>query len=79
MEPRAGKPPGSWSCKWGFKDCDVVHSAPLADGFSFYVAYGKTESSIDYDACVADEASSEARWTWTRSTSSSDGRSGARS
>lgn len=45
--------------KWGFKDCDVVHSASLADGFSFYVAYGKTESSIDYDECVADQASSE--------------------
>jgi len=49
--------------KWGFKDCSVVHSAPLADGFSFYVAYGKTESSVDYDACVADEHSSEASMT----------------
>lgn len=46
--------------KWGFKDCDVVHSASLADGFSFYVAYGKTETTVDYDECVADEASSEA-------------------
>ncbi|HOX12451.1 MAG TPA: OAM dimerization domain-containing protein [Spirochaetia bacterium] len=46
--------------KWGFKDCDVVHSAPLSAGFSFYVAYGKTESSVDYDSCVADEHSAEA-------------------
>ncbi|NLJ47223.1 MAG: hypothetical protein GX430_11780 [Treponema sp.] len=46
--------------KWGFKDCDVVHSAPLSAGFSFYVAYGKTETSVDYDACVADEHSAEA-------------------
>lgn len=45
--------------KWGFKDCDVVHSASLADGFSFYVVYGKTETTVDYDECVADEASSE--------------------
>ncbi|MCK7486284.1 MAG: hypothetical protein MZU97_12565 [Bacillus subtilis] len=30
--------------RWGFKDCDVVHSAPLSAGFSFYVAYGKTEA-----------------------------------
>lgn len=45
---------------WGFKDCEVVHSAPLAAEFSFYVAYGKTESSIDYDSVVADEASADA-------------------
>jgi len=46
--------------RWGFKDCDVVHSAPLSAGFSFYVAYGKTEGSVDYDSCVADEHSAEA-------------------
>lgn len=46
--------------KWGFKDCDVVYSAPLSAGFSFYVAYGRTESSVDYDSCVADEHSAEA-------------------
>ena len=45
---------------WGFKDCEVVHSAPLSEEFSFYVAYGKTESSIDYDSVVADEASADA-------------------
>ncbi len=41
---------------WGFKDCEVVHSAPLSAEYSFYVAYGKTEASVDYDAVVADEA-----------------------
>ncbi|HAP44463.1 MAG: hypothetical protein A2087_09750 [Spirochaetes bacterium GWD1_61_31] len=45
---------------WGFLDCEVVHSAPLADDFSFYVAYGKTEKSIDYDTVVADQASADA-------------------
>lgn len=45
---------------WGFKDCEVVHSTALAPDFSMYVAYGKTESSIDYDSVVADEASSDA-------------------
>ncbi len=45
---------------WGFKDCEVVHSAPLSAEFSFYVAYGKTEASIDYDSVVADEASADA-------------------
>jgi len=45
---------------WGFKDCEVVHSAALSAEFSMYVAYGKTESSIDYDSVVADEASADA-------------------
>jgi len=45
---------------WGFLDCEVVHSAPLSADFSFYVAYGKSEASIDYDLVVADEASADA-------------------
>ncbi len=44
---------------WGFKDCEVAHSHPLSADFSFYVAYGKTEASIDYDSVVADEAESD--------------------
>ncbi|HUW70852.1 MAG TPA: OAM dimerization domain-containing protein [bacterium] len=45
---------------WGFKECEVVHSARLSNEYSFYVAYGKTESSVDYDSVVADEASADA-------------------
>jgi beta-lysine 5,6-aminomutase beta subunit len=45
---------------WGFKDCEVVHSTALSAEFSMYVAYGKTEASIDYDSVVADEASADA-------------------
>ena len=41
---------------WGFSDCEVVHSAALADDFSFYVAYATTGRGIDFDAVVADEA-----------------------
>lgn len=48
---------------WGFSDCEVVHSAPLSAEFSFYVAYGKTQSSVDYDAAVPDEASADAPMT----------------
>ncbi|MBU0934094.1 MAG: cobalamin-dependent protein [Spirochaetes bacterium] len=44
----------------GFLDCEVVHSAALSADFSFYVVYGKTEASIDYDSVVADEASADA-------------------
>jgi len=45
---------------FGFRDCEVVHSAPLSAEFSFYVVYGKTEAQIDYDSVEADEATSEA-------------------
>jgi beta-lysine 5,6-aminomutase beta subunit len=44
---------------WGFKDCDIVHSASVSDDFSFYVAYAKTESGVDYDAAQADTASGD--------------------
>jgi beta-lysine 5,6-aminomutase beta subunit len=41
---------------WGFRDCEVVHSAAIADDFSFYVAYASTERGVDYDLAVADAA-----------------------
>lgn len=43
---------------WGFKDCEVVHSAAVSDDFSFYVAYAKTERGIDFETVQADEAHS---------------------
>ena len=42
---------------WGFRDCEVVHSAAISDDFSFYVAYASTDRGIDYDTAKADEAS----------------------
>jgi beta-lysine 5,6-aminomutase beta subunit len=36
-----------------------VHSAPLSDEFSFYVVYGKTEASIDFDTVETDEVDTE--------------------
>jgi len=44
---------------WGFKDCEVVHSAAVSDGFSFYVAYAKAERGIDYDEVKADTHSED--------------------
>jgi beta-lysine 5,6-aminomutase beta subunit len=41
---------------WGFKECEVVHSAAMADGFSFYVVYGVTDRAIDFDVVTADDA-----------------------
>jgi beta-lysine 5,6-aminomutase beta subunit len=45
--------------KLGFKHVDIVHGYPLADGFSFYVAYGKTETSIDFSLIQVEEATGE--------------------
>jgi beta-lysine 5,6-aminomutase beta subunit len=41
---------------WGFRDCEVVHSAAISDEFSFYVAYASTDRGVDYDEVKADEA-----------------------
>jgi len=48
---------------WGFKDCDVVHSAAVSDDFSFYVVYAKTDCGIDYDEVKADDARGEGSMT----------------
>jgi beta-lysine 5,6-aminomutase beta subunit len=41
---------------WGFRDCEVVHSAAIADDFSFYVAYASTDKAVDYDQARPDAA-----------------------
>ena len=41
---------------WGFRDCEVVHSAPMSEDFTFFVAYAKAQSGIDFDVVVADDA-----------------------
>ncbi len=41
--------------KLGFEHCEVVHSHPLSDSFTFFVVYGKSTVSIDYSAVVVDE------------------------
>lgn len=43
--------------KLGFDHCEVVHSNPLSDDFTFFVVYGKTSIAIDYDSIVVDEGS----------------------
>jgi beta-lysine 5,6-aminomutase beta subunit len=45
---------------WGFHDCEVVHSAAMADEFAFFVAYAKAGSGIDFDTVRPDEASADA-------------------
>lgn len=41
--------------KLGFTDCQIVHSAALADGFTFFVAYCKTAVGVDPDQIVVDD------------------------
>lgn len=45
--------------KLGFKHAEIVHSHALSEGFSFYVAYGKTEIGIDFDTVQIEEAVGE--------------------
>ena len=42
--------------KLGFKSAAIVHAAPLSDDFTFFVAYAKTDVSIDYDKVEYAEA-----------------------
>jgi beta-lysine 5,6-aminomutase beta subunit len=41
---------------WGFHDCEVAHSSPMSDEFTFFVAYAKAGTGIDFDAVVPDSA-----------------------
>jgi len=45
--------------KLGFKHASIVHSAPLSNGFSMYVAYGKTEIGLEFDDIQVEEAVGE--------------------
>ena len=42
--------------KLGFTNCQIVHASPLSENFTFFVAYAKTEVSIDYDKVEYHEA-----------------------
>jgi len=41
--------------KLGFEECEVVHSSKLSENFTFFVVYGKTKTSIDYDTVEVHE------------------------
>ncbi len=41
---------------WGFRDCEVVHSQAMSEDFSFFVAYAKAQTGLDYEGVVADTA-----------------------
>ena len=33
----------------GFQTCEIVHAAPLSDGFTMFVAYGRTAEGVELD------------------------------
>lgn len=41
--------------KLGFESCEVIHSEALADGYTFFLVYGKTNTVIDFDKVIVDE------------------------
>jgi beta-lysine 5,6-aminomutase beta subunit len=42
--------------KLGFKRAEVVHAEALSDDFTFFIAYGRTEVSLDYEKVEYAEA-----------------------
>lgn len=44
---------------WGFRECEVVHSAAVSDDFTFFVAYARTDRGVDYETVEADRDESE--------------------
>ncbi|MFA6029630.1 MAG: OAM dimerization domain-containing protein [Elusimicrobiota bacterium] len=45
--------------KMGFAHCDIVHAHPLSEEFTFFVAYAKTDASVDFDRVEYVEALEE--------------------
>jgi beta-lysine 5,6-aminomutase beta subunit len=41
--------------KLGFDACEIAHAAPLADGFTMFVAYGRTNVGVDPDEITVEE------------------------
>ena len=42
--------------KLGFKSASITHAEALSDGFTFFVAYAKTDAALDYDKVEYAEA-----------------------
>ena len=42
--------------KLGFKRAEIVHASAMSEDFTFFVAYGKTDVSLDYDKVEYAEA-----------------------
>ncbi len=63
--PRGREAARIFAEKLGFQHVDVVHATSLSDGFSMYVAYGKTELSLDFDTIQVEDATGETVYSMT--------------
>jgi beta-lysine 5,6-aminomutase beta subunit len=43
----------------GFNHVEISHAEALAEGYSLYVAYGRTDASVDFDMIVMKEATGD--------------------
>ncbi|MBI9100226.1 MAG: cobalamin-dependent protein [Spirochaetaceae bacterium] len=53
--PKADEAARIYMGKLGFEECEVVHSNPLSQDFTFFVAYGKSSASLDFSKVVVKE------------------------
>jgi len=52
---KADEAAAQYTKKLGFEECEVVHSERLSDSFTFFVVYGKSSVTIDFDKVVVEE------------------------
>jgi len=57
--PRAREAARLLVLKLGFYSCEIVHAEALADGFTMFIAYGRTEAGVDPDEITVDESAAE--------------------
>lgn len=53
--PKADEAALQYTKKLGFYEVEIVHSNALSNEFTFFVVYGKTKVSIDYDKVEVEE------------------------
>ena len=53
--PKADEAARIYTGKLGFEECEVVHSNPLSEDATFFVVYGKSSASVDYNKVVVEE------------------------
>jgi beta-lysine 5,6-aminomutase beta subunit len=53
--PKASEAAAVYMKKLGFEECEISHTQELCKGFTFFVAYGISTISVDFDKIVVDE------------------------
>jgi beta-lysine 5,6-aminomutase beta subunit len=53
--PKADEAARLYTRKLGFEECEVVHSSPLSENFTFFLVYGKSSVFIDFSSVKVDE------------------------